>query len=78
MQHSTIDQPGMEEILCKKRQEFGGNHLHRMVPTVQEATEDPVLLKNKIRLDNEQFDNQNDPPLRTHRHIPEIIGTDNL
>ena len=48
-----------------------------MVPTGQEATEDPVILK-KISLDNEQLDNQHDPPLRTHRPIPAGISTDNL
>ena len=39
---------------------------------------DPVILKTKISLDNEQLENQHDPPLRTHRPIPASISTDNL
>ena len=39
---------------------------------------DPVILKTKIRLDNEQLDHQHDLSLRTHRPIPASINTDNL
>ena len=39
---------------------------------------DPAILKTKIRLNNEQQDNQYDPPLRTHCPIPESIRTDNF
>ena len=39
---------------------------------------DPIILKTKIRLDNEQLDNQYDPPLQTHRPIPASISTDKL
>ena len=39
---------------------------------------DPVMLKTKIRLDNEKLDNQHEPPLRTHHPILSIIITDNL
>ena len=49
-----------------------------MVPPGHEATEGPCNLEKKIRLDNEQLENQNDPPLQTHRHIPASIITDNL
>ena len=38
----------------------------------------PFIFKTKIRLDNNQLDNQHDPPLQTHRPIPEIINTGNL
>ena len=50
MQHSTIDQLGTEEILCKKGQELGINHLQRMVPPVHEATEGTcnIEIKNKV------------------------------
>ena len=49
-----------------------------MVPPGQESTEGPYHLGKKLRLDNEKIDNQQDPPLRTHLPIPEIISTDNL
>ena len=39
---------------------------------------EPVILKTKIRLGNEQLENQHDPPLRTHRPILASIITDNL
>ena len=39
---------------------------------------EPVILKTKIRLDNEQLDNKNDLPLRTNPPIPESIITDKL
>ena len=35
-------------------------------------------METKIRLDNEQLDNQHDPPLQTHRTIPASISTDNF
>ena len=38
----------------------------------------PVILKKKIRLDDEQLHNQHDSPLRTNPHIPARISTDNL
>ena len=41
MQHSTIDQPGMEEILYNKVQELGRYHWQRMVLPGQEATDGP-------------------------------------
>ena len=51
----------MEEILCKKVQELGSNHLKSMVPPGKEDTEGPCHLEKKIRLDDEQLDNQHDP-----------------
>ena len=78
MRNSTVDQPGMEEILFKKRQEVGSNHYQRMVPPGQDSTEVPCHLGKKIRLENEQLDNQYDLPLRTHRPIPANIRTDKL
>ena len=63
MQHSTIDQPGMEEILCKKGKELGKNNLQRMFSPGQEDTEVPCHLENKISLDNQKLDNQHDPKL---------------
>ena len=49
----------LEEIIDR-----GWLHLYRRI------LKDPVRLKTKRRLDNEQLDNQHDPPLRTHRPIP--------
>ena len=39
---------------------------------------EPVILKTKIRLENDQLDNKNDLPLRTNPPIPESIITDKL
>ena len=49
-----------------------------MVPPGHEATEGPCHLEKKMRLYNEQLDNQHDLPLQTHRPIPASISTDNL
>ena len=57
----------LEEIIYR-----GFFHLERRL------LKEPVILKAEIRLDNEQLDNQNDPPLRTHSPIPASISTDNL
>ena len=78
MWNSTVNQLFMEEIHCKTRQEIGRNHLQRMFPPVQEATEGTFHPQKHLRLDNEQVDNQNDPPLWTNPPIQEIIRTDKL
>ena len=39
---------------------------------------DPVILKTRILLDNEQLDNKHGQPLRTNPPIPESIRTDKL
>ena len=77
MWRSTVDQPVMVEIICKKGQELGSNHWQRMVQPVQEATEGPCHIGKK-KLDNEQLGNQHDLPLRTHCPIPASISTDKL
>ena len=40
----------MEEIIYKKGKELGINHLQRMVPPGQEATEGPCLIENKNKV----------------------------
>ena len=49
-----------------------------MVPPRKETTEGPCHIEKKMRLYNEQLDNQHDLPLQTHRPIPESISTDKL
>ena len=39
---------------------------------------DPVILKSKVRVDNEQVDNQYDPPFRTNSPILSSISTDDF
>ena len=50
MQHSTVDQPGIEEILCRKGQELEIYYCQKMVLPGQEATEVPFHLENKNKV----------------------------
>ena len=62
MQHSSVDQPGTEETLCKRGKNLGRNKWHGEVPSDQEATEGFLFLETGERLDNEQLDNQHYAP----------------